>query len=367
MSTVAALRRTPFHQQHRHLGAKLIDFHGWELPIQYAGIIREHQAVRSQAGLFDVSHMGQVYVEGPGAGELLQKVNTNDIGSLKPGAGLYSHMTNPKGGIVDDVIVSCLAPERYLVVVNADTADKDFAWIKSHSKGIKAALRIERAAMIALQGPRAADIAERDFPDSRALPRFGCFETRVFGQPIIVTRTGYTGEDGFEFILPLDVATRLWQNLILLGRSFGLEPCGLGARDTLRLEAGYLLYGSDITDEHTPYEAGYGWVVKPDKGDFIGRDALIKQKKEGLKRWLTGVRLSDPGVPRPGAPVLVDGVPAGTLVSATFSPSLKTGIGMGYLDKKLAPGTKLAVEIHGRKAAAEVVKPPFYKKPKEKS
>ena len=365
--SAAEMRRTSLNEQHRALGARLVDFHGWELPIQYESILKEHEAVRKRAGLFDVSHMGQVWARGKGALAFLQKVNANDIARISPGKAIYSHLPNERGGVVDDVIVSCLAPERYMVVVNAATREKDFAWLKKQAAGFQVELEdaSDHFGMMALQGPLAAQIAGSIYPQVSGLPRFGALELRVFDQPSVITRTGYTGEDGFEFIVPAEIASRLWDNLLLKGRSVGLTPCGLGARDTLRLEAGLLLYGQDIDDGHTTFEADFGWVVKLDKGDFIGRAALKKQKSEGLRRKLTGVRLLERGVPRPGAPVLVDGRKVGTLCSATFSPTLQAGIGMGYLDRvDLVAGSKAAVEIHGRQVSAEIVKPPFYKKEK---
>jgi aminomethyltransferase len=363
MSTAAALRRTALYDSHRELGARLVDFHGWELPIQYEGILKEHEATRTRCGVFDVSHMGQVWVRGPQALAFLQKVNTNDISRIGPGKAIYSHLPNERGGVVDDVIVSCLAKDRYFVVVNAATAEGDFAWLQAQVGGFDVELenRSDHYGMVAIQGPKAREVVAAEFPEAAQLPRFGALEQRVFDQPSLITRTGYTGEDGFEFIVPNEVLSRVWTNLLLKGRSFGAVPCGLGARDTLRLEAGYLLYGQDIDAEHSSLEAGYGWVVKWDKGDFIGRAALEKQKKEGLKRRLTGVKLLERGVPRPGAPILLEGARLGVFASATFSPTLQAGIGVGYLDRPdLKPGAKLAVELHGRSVAAEVVKTPFY-------
>jgi aminomethyltransferase len=367
MSATSELRRTCLYERHRSLGARLVDFHGWELPIQYESIIKEHEAVRLRAGLLDVSHMGQVWVRGRDALAFLQRVNANDVGRLVPGKALYSHLPNERGGVVDDVIVSCLAKDRYLVVVNAATREKDVEWLRRNVGDLSVELEdaSDHFGMIALQGPLAAQIAGAISAAIPELPRFGALELPLYDQPCVVTRTGYTGEDGFEFIIPAEIASRLWDNLLLKGRSFGAAPCGLGARDTLRLEAGLLLYGSDVDDEHSTLEADYGWVVKLDKGDFVGRAALQKQKAEGLRRKLTGVKLLERGVPRAGAPVLVDGRKAGTLCSATYSPSLQTGIGLGYLDRPdLAPGTRVAVEIHGRQVSAEIVKPPFYRKEK---
>ncbi|OGR93261.1 MAG: hypothetical protein A2V88_16305 [Elusimicrobia bacterium RBG_16_66_12] len=366
MTTTTAPRRTALYQSHKLLGGKIVDFHGWELPVQFESILKEHGAVRGRCGLFDVSHMGQVFVTGSDALAFLQKVNANDISRIGPGKAVYSHLPNEKGGVVDDVIVSCLAKDRYLVVVNAATADKDFAWFKNHARGLDVSLenKSDFFGMVAVQGPKAAEVVMFLAPKALALPRFGAMELMLYGLPSFITRTGYTGEDGFEFIVPNEIVVRVWEDLLAQGRSLGAKPCGLGARDTLRLEAGYLLYGEDLDDEHSTCEANYGWVVKLDKGDFIGRDVLARQKKEGVRRRLTGVRLLERGVPRSGAAVLVEGREAGKLCSATYSPTLAAGIGVGYLDRPdLAAGTKAAVVLHGREVQAEIVKVPFYQSP----
>jgi aminomethyltransferase len=366
MSTSTVARRTSLYDSHKLLGGKIVDFHGWELPVQYESVMKEHEATRHRCGLFDVSHMGQVFVTGPGALAFLQKVNANDIARIGPGKAIYSHLPNEKGGVVDDVIVSCLAKNRYLVVVNAATADKDFAWFQKNAKGFDVVLenKSDHFGMIAVQGPRAVDIMRLIAPAALDMPRFGALELEMHGHPSFITRTGYTGEDGFEFIVPNEIVVRVWEDLLAQGRSFGAVPCGLGARDTLRLEAGYLLYGEDLNDDISTYEANYGWVVKLDKGDFIGKAALVKQKAEGIKRKLTGVKLLERGVPRAGASVMIDGKEAGKLCSATFSPSLQAGIGTGYLDRPdLAPGTKCSVTLHGREIPAEIVKTPFYSSP----
>lgn len=366
MTTSTLTRRTALFESHKRLGGRIVDFHGWELPVQYESIMKEHDAVRHRVGLFDVSHMGQVFVTGPQALAFLQKVNANDIAKAAPGRAVYSHLPNDKGGVVDDVIVSCLAKDRYLVVVNAATADKDFSWFQKQAKGMDVSLenKSDYYGMIAVQGPKAAALIALLAPKAAELPRFGALELELYGQPSFITRTGYTGEDGAEFIVPNEIAVRLWEDLLAQGQSYGVAPCGLGARDVLRLEAGYLLYGQDLDDDLTTFEANYGWVVKLDKGDFIGKAALLKQKQEGLKRKLTGVKLLERGVPRAGAPVLVDGREAGKFCSATFSPSLQAGIGVGYLDRPDLPaGTKCEVTLHGRNVAAEIVKVPFYQSP----
>ena len=363
MTSTTSLRRTPLYDIHKKYGGRIVDFHGWELPVQYEGILKEHQTVRTAVGLFDVSHMGQIWVRGPQALDFLQKTNTNDISRIGPGRAIYSHLPNEQGGVVDDLIISCFGKDRYFLVVNAATLDNDFAWLQKQAKGFQVQLenKSDYYGMIAVQGPKALELINADFPQVVGLPRFGAMELDVLGQPGIVTRTGYTGEEGCELIVPAEHTPKVWEHLMSRGTALGVKPCGLGCRDTLRLEAGYLLYGSDIDMEHSSYEAGYGWVVKLDKGDFIGKAHFAKQKAEGVKRRLIGLRLMDRGVPRPGHQVSVDGKTAGILSSATFSPTLSAGIAMGYLDRPdLKPGARAAVEMHGRQVPAEVVRMPFY-------
>jgi aminomethyltransferase len=364
VSERTSLRRTPLYQRQKELGGKFVDFHGWELPIQFSGIIAEHNAVRTACGLFDVSHMGQVELIGPDALELLQKIQSNDAGKIKVGRAMYAHILNERGGVVDDIIVSRLGEDRYMVVVNSATTDKDVAWINTHAQGldVRVSDRSKEYAMMALQGPQAEKLIATILPQAAELKRFGALEANVYGQLLIFTRTGYTGEDGFEIMAPVEIAVRVWRTLNVNGRSYGLEPCGLGARDTLRLEAGYLLYGSDIDDEHTPLEANYGWVVKFQKGGFIGKAALEAQKRDGLKRRLYGVKLTERGVPRAGAEVRLEGKVLGKLLSATFSPTLKVGIGVGYLEAPdLQSGQAVTVEMRGRELAAQIADVPFYK------
>lgn len=363
-ASAETLRRTPLYSIQRELGGRFVPFHGWELPLQFSGILKEHQAVRGACGLFDVSHMGQIEARGPGALALVQEINSNDASRLAPGRAMYSHMLNERGGVIDDVIVSRLAEDRFFFVVNAATREKDAEWIRARARGRDASVEdlSDRLGMLALQGPVAADVLETVDAAAASIERFGAVERRLYGQTVLVTRTGYTGEDGFELVAPSEVLPRLWQSLTAAGASFGLLPCGLGARDVLRLEAGYLLYGSDIDEEHTPLEAGYDWVVKPEKGPFIGREALQGQARLGLVRRLAGVRLTEGGVPRPGASVLAEGRPIGRLTSATFSPTLQAGIGLGYLEPAgLKPGTPVVVQMGERRFAAEIAALPFYR------
>lgn len=361
------LRRTPLYQLQKEAGARFVDFHGWDLPVQFSGILKEHAAVRGACGLFDVSHMGQVWLSGKDALALVQKTNANDAARLKDGQAMYSHMLNERGGIVDDVIVTRFGPERFFVVVNASTREKDVAWIKSHASGLSVEVRDESDAMgmVALQGPHAKEVIGAVEPKAAALERFGGLETRLWGEDSVITRTGYTGEDGFEVVAPNAIITRVWQTLLARGTtSWGLVPCGLGARDTLRLEAGLLLYGNDIDEDRSTLEAGYGWVAKLSKPDFIGKAVLERQKKDGVARRLTGLKLKERGVPRPGCKVFSGGVEAGVLCSATFSPTLQAGIGAFYAASPApAPGASLEVEIHGKRFAAEAAAMPFYKSP----
>ncbi|MDT8287356.1 MAG: glycine cleavage system aminomethyltransferase GcvT [Elusimicrobiales bacterium] len=363
MSATQTLRRTALNETMRKYGGKMVDFHGWELPIQFSGILKEHDAVRNSAGIFDVSHMGQVFVTGADAFKLLQQTNANDLRKATPGKGVYSHVTNEKAGLVDDIIAFCLAADRYLVIVNATTAVKDYEWFKT--RGTKMHVKVENKSdeysMVAVQGPNVPKMFEQFAPEALKLPRFGIVEKEIFGEHCFVSRTGYTGEDGFEVTAPHKIIVQVWEKMMELGKPYGIVPCGLGARDTLRLESGYLLYGQDVDDEHTTYESGYGWVVCLDKGDFVGRGILAEQKTNGVQRRLTGLTLSG-GVPRPGCKVFMDGKEIGALASATYSPTLKKGIGVGYMTPAdLKPGAALEVEIHGRRVPAEVSKVPFHR------
>jgi len=342
-------------------GGRMVDFHGWEMPVQFAGILVEHRAVRQACGLFDVSHMGEVFVSGKDAHRFVERINCNRMTS-EPGRGTYSHLLAEDGGILDDAITFCLAPDRFLAVVNAATDTSDWNWMRKQAADFDVELEhaSARMGMLAVQGPNAPGLVADLFPGAVDLPRFGAAELPHGGLTAVVTRTGYTGEDGFEIILPNEALGILWDELLDRGAAAGLAPCGLGSRDTLRLEAGYLLYGVDADAARTPYEAGCGWVVKPRKGDFIGREALERRKAAGFREKLTGVRLKGRGVPRAGCRVLHRGTAVGELTSATFAPTLGTGIGVGYLEScAWEPGTEVQVEIHGKLVAAETVKGPF--------
>jgi len=355
--TSDTLKKTPLCESCQKAGGKMVDFHGWYLPVQFNSIIAEHKAVREKAGMFDVSHMGQVFVEGPDAWHFLQYINTNNIKNTPP-CGTYSHITDEQGHIIDDAISFCLTPEKFLVVVNAACIDTDVAWFKKHAAKFNVKITNDSAhwGMIALQGPDAVTHAEKLIAGVSEMPRFTIKEIELYGAKGYVTRTGYTGEDGVEIMLPAEAIVTLWNDLL----QAGVAPCGLGARDVLRLEAGYLLNGVDADGSQTPYEAACGWVVKLTKEDFVGRVALQAQKEAGLKNRLTGFVLTAAGVPRGGCKILKDGAEIGRLTSGTYSPLFK-GIAVGYAPAELAEGAEVEIEVHGRKIPAQKVKTPFYK------
>jgi aminomethyltransferase len=360
-------RRTPLYDAHRRAGGKLVEFAGWELPIQFKGIIEEHLAVRSAAGLFDVSHMGEVFIEGPKALEAVQRLITPDVAKGRDGQAFYSGLLNERGGFVDDVVCYRFSEQKLLLVVNAANRDKDSAWIADHAGGATVSDQSDAWAQLALQGPKAQAILARLTKialEDIAWYRFHPGPAEVAGVPCLLTRTGYTGEDGFELYCPPERAIALWDALLDVGTAEGLVPCGLGARDSLRLEMRYALYGNDIDGDHTPLEAGLGWIVRMDKGDFIGREALARQKASGLKRKLAGFTTTDKTIPRHGYRLLKDGLPIGLVTSGTQSPSLKKPIGLGYVPAELsAEGSTFEVEVRGRAAGAVVVKTPFYQPP----
>lgn len=358
------LKKTPLHAEHVALGGKMVPFAGFHMPVQYpTGITAEHRAVREAAGLFDVSHMGEFEVRGPDAEALVQRVTINDVTRIGPGQAQYSAMVREDGGVIDDLIIYRF-PDRFLLVVNASNREKDWAWISSHAQGMEVELedRSDQIALLALQGPAArailAPLAAVDL-DEVGYYRFA--ETRVAGIPLVLSATGYTGEDGFELYLPADRASELWRTLLEAGGPKGLVPAGLGARDSLRLEMGYALYGNDLDEDHTPLESGLGWITRLEQGDFVGREALARQKAEGVTRRLVGLRLTARGFPRPGYPIRADGREVGRVTSGVLSPSLGEGVAMGFVEAAHAsPGSQVAVEIRGREIPAVVQRPPFY-------
>jgi aminomethyltransferase len=363
----AALKHTPLHDAHVARGAKMVDFGGWHMPLQYEGILAEHRAVRAAAGIFDVSHMGEVDFTGPGALAAIQKLITNDAARLTDGKAMYTAVCYPDGGIVDDCIVYRHGPERYQIVVNAANIAKDVAHFREHAGSLCTITdRSDEFALIAVQGPNArrlvANLAGEHFLQ---VPSFGFAAGRLAGVDIIAARTGYTGEDGFELFVAADRAVPVWDALLAAGAS----PIGLGARDTLRLEAKLCLYGNDIDATTSPLEAGLGWVVKLDKrargDDFVGGDALAKQKAEGLRRQLIGFKVLDKNIARPGAE-LVDagGAVIGRVTSGGPAPTVGGAVGIAYVPVALStPGTALTISQRGRTFPAEVVKGPFYKRP----
>ena len=355
--------RTPLHATHVKAGARIVEFAGWEMPVQYTGILDEHEAVRTRAGLFDVSHMGEVVFRGPRAAEALGKLFTNDLRKLVDGQAQYGCLCRPTGGIVDDVIVYRRGTDDWLVCVNAGNRQKDFEWLRAgEGPGVTVRNESDDWGQIAVQGPKAPGIVQRLTKlDLSKVQTFHFAAAEVAGVPCIAARTGYTGEDGFELFCPAAKAAHLWDALLEAGQGDGAIPAGLGARDSLRLESAYRLYGSDMDDDTTPLEAGLAWVVKLDKGDFVGRDALLAQKARGLAKRLVGFTLTERGIPRHGYPVLRDGKPAGVVTSGTQSPTLKVPVGLAYVPVDLAAeGSTFAVEIRGRAAGARVVKTPFY-------
>ncbi len=358
------LLRTALHAKHVERSARMVPFAGWEMPVQYRGILDEHRAVRERAGLFDVSHMGEVVVEGEAALAALSHLVPNDVARLDVGHGLYTPICSPQGGIVDDVIILRLEPRRYLMVGNAATHERDVAWIEEHRRGATVRDISREMALLALQGPAAVRILQRltDAPLDRMRAFDVVGEARVAGRRAMLSRTGYTGEDGFELGPAWDDAPALWDALIETGASLGLVPAGLGARDTLRLEAGFMLYGSDIDETTTPLEAPLGWTVKWDKGEFIGRDALLRQRQEGPARKLVGFTVEGRAVARQGFAILYQGERVGTVTSGTFSPTLQVGIGMGYLPVALVKnGESLSVEIRDRPLPIRLTRLPFYR------
>jgi aminomethyltransferase len=364
----SSLKRTPLFSLHQELGARLVDFAGWEMPVEFAGVVDEHLTVRSKAGLFDVSHMGEFLVEGPDAESLLQHLTPNDVSRLALGQAHYSALTTEAGCFVDDLLVYRVGESRYLLVVNASNIEKDFAWIESRRRG-NAALRnvSDDYALLALQGPEAVAILRPlTEVDLSAIKYYHFADGRVLGIEATLSRTGYTGEDGFEILVPAERGEEVARGLLERGAALGLKPIGLAARDTLRLEAKMALYGNDIDDEHTVLEADLEWMVKWRKGDFIGREALARQKETGVPRKLVGFEMIDRGIARRGYPVYVSGQASDTVTSGTFAPYLKKNIGLAYLPLAATKeGSELEVEIRGRRARAVVVPTPFYRREKK--
>ena len=355
------ISHTPLDAEHRSLGARMGPFAGRMMPIEYRGTLTEHRAVREAVGLFDLTHLGKVMVEGGGALKVLQRAMTNDLSKVPVGGAQYNMVLNDRGGIVDDLIVYRIGEHRYLVVPNAaNTAKVHRALLEANGSGADVVLR-DDLCLVAPQGPRSFDLVGHVFPAAPELEYMHGAEMPYRGTPMVVSRSGYTGERGLELFVPQPLVVELWRELLSLGASVGIEPCGLGARDTLRLEMGYPLHGNDISEERTPLEAGLAWAVALDKGEFVGREALVAQRERGVPSRLWGMRMQDHLIPRPHYPVLAEDGQAGETTSGTFSPTLKVGIAMGYLAPRdrFKAGDVVGIDVRGRPGEAEVVKPPF--------
>ncbi|WP_409251332.1 glycine cleavage system aminomethyltransferase GcvT [Bacillus sp. SCS-153A] len=365
------LKRTPLFEVYKENGGKCIDFGGWELPVQFSSIKEEHEAVRTKAGLFDVSHMGEIEVKGSGSLDYLQKMMTNDVSRLKDGGAQYTAMCYADGGTVDDLLVYKIEDHHYLLVVNAANIEKDFQWLQDHvDESVELKNLSEDYAQLAIQGPLAEQILQK-LADGAALSDIGFFkfqnEVNLNGIKALVSRTGYTGEDGFEIYCPAESASSLWSDILKAGEEEGILPCGLGARDTLRFEANLALYGQELSADITPIEAGIGFAVKVDKeADFFGKETLKKQKKEGAPRKLVGIEMLERGIPRHGYKVFLNDEEIGEVTTGTQSPTLKKNIGLALINTEYSGlDTELYVEIRNKKLKAKVVPTPFYKKPKK--
>jgi len=363
------MKHTPLIEQHRAHGAKLVDFAGWDMPIQYASVVDEYHRVRTKAGLFDVSHMGRITVSGAGSCGFLQRMTTNDVAKLGVGQAHYSMVCNERGGVKDDIFVYRTGESDYLLCVNASNREKILGWINAHwtaSDNCRIEDRTSVLAQIAIQGPASRDILMAVGADNlTGLALHHACESQLAGITCFVARTGYSGELGYEVNVPAEQAATLWQQLLLKGEAKGLKPAGLGARDLLRLEMGYLLYGNDIGEETTPLEAGADWTVNFQKGDFIGSPALKAQAETGPARRFVAFELLEKAVPRHGCKILApsSSQPIGEVTSGNFSPLLQKGIGLGYVPSSFStPGTAVAIEIRGKILPAAIVKPPFYKR-----
>lgn len=369
-STLGTSLRTSLYDEHVKAKGRMISFGGWEMPVQYTGLADEHETCRKSVGLFDVSHMGEVRVRGAKALDFLNSLVTNNVAKIKDGQAQYSAMCFEDGGCVDDLIIHRFAEDDFFICVNASNTDKDFDWIKTHAPaGVLVTNESSQWSQIAVQGRHATatlePLVKLDTPGATLndIKYYWFQKGTVLGEKAILARTGYTGEDGFEIYAPWDAAPKIWQALMESGAKFGIKPCGLGARDTLRTEMKFPLYGHEIEKNLNPLEAGLGWVTKFDKGDFIGRAPLLALKEKGLKRSLVGLKSLSRSIPRQGYAVELDGKEIGVVTSGTLSPCLKYGIAIAYVDKDFsAKGTRLNVVIRDQRAPHEIVETPFYKR-----
>ena len=369
-TTADTLRTTPLHARHQALGARMVGFAGWQMPVEYTGITEEHLAVRTAAGLFDVSHMGEVEIAGGDALAAVQRITSNDAARLDVGQAQYTAMTTPEGTLVDDLLVYKLAEGHYLLVLNAANVATDVAWIREHIRSLGDAVAVDssrRYALIALQGPRSAAILQPlTGVELGAMPAYTFATGEVAAARATISRTGYTGEDGFELFVPPPAAGTVWSALLDAGSGHGLRPAGLGARDTLRLEAGMRLHGSDLDRTTTLLEAGLGWIVGWDKPGFIGKDALVAERRGGPARRLVGFEMLDRGIARRDYAIHAGGDRVGRVTSGTLTPFLKRAIGMGYVPAELAKrDTELQIDVRGRRLRARVTSMPFYRRPRE--
>jgi aminomethyltransferase len=359
LGAVTDSRRTPLFEQHQELGGKIVPFAGWEMPVQYEGIREEHAAVRLHAGMFDVSHMGEVEVEGPDALAFLQRVLSNDVARIVPGGAQYSCLCNEEGGVIDDLFVYRLGGDNYLIVTNASNHGSDLAWLGQQSREFGVIVRdvADRFAMLAVQGPHARGVLTQAL-GIELPPRFRVARAQIGGRPALACGTGYTGEDGVELLVDPEVAPLVWAQLL----DAGIVPCGLGARDTLRLEVCYPLHGNELTPERNPIEAGLGWCCK-EATHFIGAEAIARTRAEGTAETLVAFRIEGQGIPRGGNPVLHGEEQVGVVTSGTFSPSLELGAGMAYVKSELAEvGTEIEIDVRGKRRSARIASRPLYSK-----
>ncbi|MFN7971038.1 MAG: glycine cleavage system aminomethyltransferase GcvT [Acidobacteriota bacterium] len=361
-------KRTPLYDEHVKLGARIVPFAGFQMPVQYGGVVEEHLAVRQAAGLFDVSHMGEFEIDGPDALANVDRLTPNRVLGLADGQAQYSALLTERGTFVDDILIYRRAADKVLMVVNASNVAKDFAWVNGHLQGnVRAADASDRFALLALQGPRAvACLAKLTDADLASIGSYHFLQdARVAGVAAIVSRTGYTGEDGFELYVDAGDAVALWRAILEAGAPLGVKPCGLGARDTLRLEARLPLYGNDIDDTHTPIEAGLNFIVKLDKGPFVGREALLEQSERGPQVKLAGFEMQGREIGRHGYPVYAGGAEVGPVTSGSYAPFLRKNVGLAYLpEANSAVGSPIEIGIRDRRASAAVVRTPFYKRPR---
>lgn len=357
------MKITAFNQIHKDLGAKMVPYAGFEMPVQYAGVNQEHLVVRNGVGVFDVSHMGQFFIKGPEALELLQYIGSNDASKVKVGQAQYICLTNEKGGIVDDLIIYRMSEDEWMLVVNASNIDKDWEWINKHNKfDVEIENRSDQLSLLAIQGPKAIEAMQSLTDENLAEIPFYNFKVAEFAgaKDVIISATGYTGSGGFEIYFDNQYAEMMWEKVMEAGKDFGIEPCGLAARDTLRLEKGFCLYGNEINEDISPLEAGLGWITKLNK-DFIGKDVIAQQKENGIEKKLIGFKLIERGVPRQDYKILDENEnEIGVVTSGTQSPVLKEGIGMGYVKTDLAEvGNQILIQVRNKTIKAEIVKTPF--------